>query len=61
LNGSDELDIYIKLRDLELEHPYTESIPLSRGRLVSSEDEYVFSIKWDVHKKLEQVRGRILD
>lgn len=45
---------------MELEHPYTESIPLSRGRLVSSEDEYVFSIKWDVHKKLEQVRGDYL-
>jgi hypothetical protein len=60
LNGSDELDKYIKLKDLELEHPYTERIPLTRGRLVSSEDEYVFSIKWDVHKKLEQVRGDYL-
>lgn len=45
---------------MELEYPYTESIPLSRGRLVSSEDEYVFSIKWDVYKKLEQVRGDYL-
>nr|CBH37526.1 hypothetical protein BSM_10030 [uncultured archaeon] len=45
---------------MKLEHPYTESILLTRGRLVSSEDEYVFSIKWDVHKKLEQVRGDYL-
>ncbi len=41
---------------MELEHPYTVKIPLTRGRLVSS-DEYVFGIKWNEYKELAQVRG----
>lgn len=56
MNGIAELEAYIKLKDLQLEHPYTDKILLSNGNLVSS-DEYVFSIARRVSRKLEQVRG----
>ena len=56
MNGIAELDTYIKLKDLELEHPHTDKIPLSNGEL-DSQGEYVFGITRGVSRKLEQVRG----
>lgn len=56
MNGIAELDMYIKLKDLELEHPHTDKIPLSNGRL-DCPDEYVFGITQGEYRKLEQVRG----
>ena len=56
MNGIAELDTYIRLKDLELEHPHTDKIPLSSGRL-DCPDEYVFGITRGEYRKLEQVRG----
>jgi len=56
MNGIAELDTYIKLKELELEHPHTDKIPLSNGEL-DSQGDYVFGITRGEYRKLEQVRG----
>ena len=56
MNGIAELEVYIKLKDLELKYPYTDIIQLSDGNLDSS-GEYAFDIKRNEYKKLEQIRG----
>lgn len=43
MNELDELDAYIKLKDLELEHPFGTEIPIASGKRKSSE-EFVFAI-----------------
>ncbi len=56
MNGIDELDAYIELMNLLLEHPFTTEIPIANGRRKSSE-EFVFAITPSRYRKLEQIRG----
>ncbi|MBA7512440.1 Chromosome partition protein Smc [subsurface metagenome] len=53
---ADELAAYIKLRTLQLDHPFTTKIPIADGRRKSSE-EFVFVITPSRYRKLEQIRG----
>jgi hypothetical protein len=53
---SEELDAYIKLMNLVLEHPFTTEFPIANGRRNSSE-EFVFAITPSRYRKLEQFRG----
>jgi Cdc6-like AAA superfamily ATPase len=51
-----ELDTYIRLMDLQLEHPFRTEIPITNGSRDSAE-EFVFGITPSIYKKLEQIRG----
>jgi len=53
---SEELDAFIQLMNLQLDHPFTTDIPLANGRRRSSE-EFVFAITPGRYRKLEQIRG----
>ncbi len=57
MNRIDELDVYLRLKDLELEHPYTDEISLRNGRFNPSEEAYTFDIDLSDYKKLEKIRG----
>lgn len=53
---SEELDAFIQLMDLQLDHPFKTDIPLANGRRKFSE-EFVFAITPSRYRKLEQIRG----
>ncbi|MCK4731154.1 MAG: AAA family ATPase, partial [Methanophagales archaeon] len=57
MSGTDELEAYIQLMNLMLEHPFTTEIPIANGGRRNSSEEFIFAITPSRYRKLDQIRG----